>query len=156
MKKLLLERKPTTPTHTEGFCSWPGGVVCTMERPWIQGGSPGGKPYESCVPAGVYQLRFHMRRKGRKRVKVVALVNEDLGVYYLEDDMIAAGPQVGRFLILIHIANWVKDIVGCIAPGRWKSDSAKGRMVSSSGAAMKMIMDYIGDGPAEIEIRWIV
>lgn len=155
MKKLLLERLPGKPTHTEGFLSWPGGVVCTIERPWIPTGKPGGRPYKSCIPPGVYKLRFHMRSKGSKRVKVVALVNEDLGVFYLEEDMVAAG-KGGRFLILIHIANWVEDVVGCIAPGRWKSNSTKGRMVSSSGAAMKMIMDYIGKGPAEIEIRRIV
>lgn len=154
-KKLLLERKPTTPIHTEGFLSWPGGVVCTMERPWIENsdGSKGGKPYKSCVPAGVYKLVPH--RRGKDGKKVVALINEELGVFYLKDDMLAAG-KGGRFLILIHIANWVKDIVGCIGPGRWKSDSAKGRMVSSSGPAMKMIMSYIGNGPAEIEIVWIV
>lgn len=152
-KKLLLERLPTTPTHTEGFCSWPGGVICTIERPWIDDGTPGGKPYESCIPAGVYQLKPHTRiRKNGKKQEVVALVNPDLGVYYLEDDMPAEG---GRFLILMHIANWVKNIVGCIGPGIWKTDSTHGRMVKSSGAAMKKIMDYIDGDEAEIEIRWI-
>jgi hypothetical protein len=151
MKKLLLERKPTTPTHTEGFLSWPGGVVCTIERPWIEDGNPGGKANESCVPAGVYSLRPHTRGDGKK---VVALVNSDLGVYYLEDDMLMEG-KGGRFLILIHIANWVKDIIGCVGPGLWKTDSTQGRMVKSSAKAMKKIMDYISGDEAEIEIRWI-
>lgn len=150
MKHLLIERLPTTPTHTEGFLSWKGGLGATIERPWIDDGTPGGKPRESCVPAGVYKLRPHTRPDGKK---VVALVNPDLGVYYLEDDLPAEG---GRFLILIHIANWVKDIVGCIGPGIWKTDSTQGRMVKSSKAAMKKVMDYIDGDEAELEIRWIV
>jgi len=151
MKHLLLERKPTTSTHTEGFLSWAGGVVCTIERPWIDDGTPGGKPYESCIPAGKYKLRPHKRGKDGK--DVVALINPDLGVYYLEEDMPEEG---GRFLILMHIANWVKDIVGCIGPGLWKTDSAQGRMVKSSAVAMKKVMAYLNNDTAEIEIRWIV
>lgn len=149
MKNLLLERLPTTPKYTEGFLSWRGGIVATMERPWIAANTPGGKPYESCVPAGVYKLRPHIRGDGKE---VVALVNPALGVYYLEDDMPGEG---GRFLILIHIANWVEDVVGCIGPGLWKQDSTKGRMVSSSKSAMKKIMEYIDGDEAEIEIRQI-
>lgn len=149
MKKLLLERLPTTPTHTEGFLSFAGAVLCTIERPWIEGDTPGGKPFESCVPAGVYKLRAHTRPDGKH---VLALINESLGVYYLETDMPVEG---GRFLILIHIANWVHNVVGCIGPGWWKTDSAKGRMVKSSGSAMKKIMKYVGDDEAEIEIKWI-
>ena len=150
MKHLLVERLPTTPTHTEGFLSWAGSVVCTIERPWIDDGTPGGKPYESCVPAGVYKLRPHTRQDGKK---VVALINADLGVYYLEEDMPQEG---GRFLILLHIANWVKDVVGCIGPGLWKTDSTQGRMVKSSIPAMRKVMDYIDGDEAELEIRWIV
>lgn len=150
MKRLLLERLPTTPTHTEGFLSWEGGVVCTIERPWIDDGTPGGKPFESCIPSGVYKLRGHQRPNGSR---VVALTNEDLGVYYREEEVSSAG---GRYLILIHVANWVDNIVGCIGPGLYKKDSDRGRMVVSSGAAMKRIMSYIGDSDdAIIEIRWI-
>ena len=151
MKRLLLVRLPTTPTYTEGFLSWAGGVMCTIERPWIpaDGTRLGGKPFESCVPSGIYKLRGHRRPDGKK---VVALVAENLGVYYLEEDMPAEG---GRFLILIHIANWVHNVVGCIGPGLYKQDSTQGRMVVSSGSAMNQIMTYIGNDGAELDIRWI-
>lgn len=150
MKQLLLERPKGLATNTEtpGFLSFAGSLLATIERPWIEG-YPGGKPYESCVPAGTYDLRLHARSSG---AVVVALVNEDLGVYYLEKDMPAEG---GRFLILMHIANWVKNVVGCIGPGLWKTDSAKDPMVKSSRLAMKRIMDYIDGDDAQLEIRWI-
>jgi len=148
MKYLLLERLPTTETHTEGFLSFEGSLLATIERPWIDEG-PGGKPRESCVPDGTYELIPHTRPNGDD---VVALVNEDLGVYYLKE---ALPDEGGRFLILFHIANWVENIIGCIGPGLWKTDSDKGAMVKSSRVAMKRIMDYIDGDDAELEIRWI-
>ena len=79
-------------------------------------------------------------------------MNEDLGVYYLAEDRPAEG---GRFLILCHIANWSKDVIGCIGPGIGKANSNNGPMVTSSKAAMKKLMDYIDGDDAELEIRWI-
>lgn len=154
MKHLTLDRKPTTATETEGFLTMPGqggGVLATIERPWIDrdDGVPGGKPYESCVPAGKYKLIPHTRPDG---AEVVALVNEDLGVYYLEEHMPDEG---GRFLILCHVANWPFNVVGCIGPGLYHNDSSQGRMVSSSGKAMRRLMRYIDGDDATLEIRWI-
>ncbi len=156
MKKLLLERLPTTADHTEGFLSWNGEVLCTIERPWIEdpAGKLGGKPNESCVPAGTYKLVPYTRSRDGKQV--VALVNESLGVYFTKADMDAAG-KGGRFKILIHIANWVKDIIGCIGPGIYKADTSlsSGRMVAKSTDAMKQVMAFINGDEAEIEIKWI-
>lgn len=150
LKRLILERKPTTPTHTEGFLTLSGvGICATIERPYIDDGSPGGKPFASCVPSGVFDLIPHTRGDG---AKVVALVNPALGVHYLDDDRPAEG---GRYLILIHVGNWAHDVVGCIAPGLYHADNSQGRMVSSSKKAMRRIMDFINEGEAQIEIRWI-
>jgi len=149
MKHLLLERKPTTHFETEGFLSFDRTVLATIEKPWIDGDTPGGKPFESCIPAGKYNLILHTRPDGKK---VVALINEDLGVYYIEEDVPEKG---GRYLILIHIANWSHDVVGCVGPGTGKTQSAKGPMVTNSKAAMSQIMDYINGDSAELEIRWI-
>lgn len=148
MKILLLERKPSTSSHTEGFLSFGDEILATIERPWV-GGALGGKPFVSCVPNGIYQLRPHTRPNGDE---CLALVNPELGVYYLEEDRVGG---IGRYLILIHVGNWVEDIVGCIAPGLSKGDSERGRMVRSSKAAMKRIMDYVGGDSAIIDIRWI-
>lgn len=154
MRNLLLERRPTTATETEAFLSFGDGptgeILATIERPWIPYDTPGGKPFESCVPDGVYDLIPHARPDGKQ---VVALVNPSLGVYYQKEDR----PNgVGRYLILIHIGNWVTDIVGCIAPGLSFGASSRGRMVKSSANAMRRIMDYIDGDDAQLTIRWIV
>ena len=158
MKHLLLERRPTTATETQGFLSFGKTILATIERPWIPADTPGGTPYESCVPDGLYTLRPHTRpdpdpTDDKPPQEVVALVNESLGVYYLKHDR---PNNVGRFLCLIHIGNWVFNGVGCVLPGLGFGPSAQGPMVKSSKAAVKRIMDYIGDDDAELEIRWIV
>lgn len=157
MKHLLLERMPTTATETQGFLSFGKEILATIERPWIPADTPGGKPNESCVPAGKYRLIPHTRpdpdpTDDKPPQEVIALVNESLGVYYLADDR---PDGVGRFLILCHIANWVFNVIGCIGPGLAKGPSAKGPMVKSSKAAMRRLMDYIDGEDAELEIRWI-
>lgn len=149
MKHFLIERMPSGEKETQGFMSFPGALLATIEQEWREDPSrPGGESNNSCVPAGTYKLIPHVHH-GKD---VVALVNEELGVYYLEDDMPAEG---GRFLILLHIANWSHDVVGCIGPGLWKTDSYQGPMVKSSSDAMKDIMAHINGGDAELEIRWI-
>ncbi len=150
MKHILVERQPSGEAETQGFMSWPGTVVATIEQEWREDPNRlGGESNNSCVPAGSYKLIPHARRDGKV---VVALVNHDLGVYYLEEDLPAEG---GRFLILCHIANWSHDVVGCIGPGIWKTDSNQGPMVKSSAVAMKKLMAYIDGDEAELEIRWI-
>ena len=150
MKRLLVERKPSTATHTEAFLTLQGvGLLASIERPWIDAPTPGGKPYASCVPAGVYDLKLHKRGDGSI---VPALINPALGVHYLEDDLPDAG---GRFLILMHVGNWAHDVVGCIAPGLYHADNPQGRMVSSSGKSMRRVMSFIGDDDAQLEIRWL-
>jgi hypothetical protein len=150
MKRPILDRKPTTPTYTEGFLTLPdSGLLATIERPWIDDGTPGGKPFASCIPAGVYDLIPHKRPDG---AEVVALINPALGVHYLQDDVPAQG---GRYLILMHVGNWAHDVVGCIAPGAYHADSSQGRMVKSSGKSMRRFMDYLAGDDAQLEIRWI-
>lgn len=152
MKHLLLERPKglASDTETQGFLSFGNHLVATIEQEWREDPNrPGGESNNSCVPAGKYKLIPHTRGSGKK---VVALINHDLGVYYLEDDLPAEG---GRFLILLHVANWSSDVVGCVGPGTGKGPSARGPMVRCSTPAMKKIMDYIGNDDAELEIRWI-
>jgi len=150
MKRLLLERKASGIKETEGFLTLAGvGLLATIERPWVDSVTPGGKPFVSCVPAGTYDLIPHTRPDG---AEVVALVNPGTGVYYQQDDMPAAG---GRFLILCHVATWAHELNCCIAPGKWHADNPQGRMVKSSGASMRAVMKYIAGEDAQLEIRWI-
>lgn len=108
-------------------------IAHTIERPWIAGLNPGGMPFESCVPDGIYQLVPHTRPSGRK---VVALVNPDLGVWYQKEDR--PNPW-GRYLVLIHSGNYVENVVGCIAPGETRTIADNRRMVTSSRATMDML-----------------
>ena len=106
----------------------------TLERPWLPG-VRGGMPFASCVPDGEYQLERFTRPNGDL---VLRLWNTDLGVYKHQGD----GPEEGgRYLILIHAGNWVRDGVGCIAPGltRIVDDDGKAK-VTPSRPAMKQIM----------------
>lgn len=132
--KLLLQRHAYGDNETEGKL-WLDNenYVRTLERPWISG-VPGGMPFESCVPDGEYELIKHRRSNGDE---VYALRNPDLAVYYTEQER---GDNPGRYLILIHSANWVSQVVGCIAPGLVRTIADNRIMVRSSRAAMQKIM----------------
>ena len=150
MRTLTLNREPSTDTETMGLLTFDGVSLFTIERPWIAT-DPGGKPFESCVPAGRYELVPYVRGNGDA---VRALVNPGLGVYFRKRDR----PNgVGRYKILIHAGNWVTDVVGCIAPGYGRTAahyySNKGPMVTNSRKAMKVLMNWLGDDEAEIMIR---
>lgn len=143
---LLQERFSYADTETESVLSVANFNLATIERPWIAANDPGGKPFQSCIPDGVYSLEPWIRANERKD-EVYILVNEELGVYRLEEDM----PNgVGRYLILWHIANFVTDVVGCAGPGmrralmKNKKTGQIERSVSSSGEAMRIITTQLG------------
>ncbi len=133
MSRLTLERYCYSETETEGYLWVDEEPLYTLERPWI-GSAPGGLPFESCVPDGVYALLPHVRPNGDK---TYALHNPDLHVYYTQQER---GDRPGRYLILIHSANWVEQVVGCIAPGLSRTIAENKRMVRSSRAAMARLM----------------
>lgn len=122
-----------------GVIDWPGGKqLNTIERPFIPDSEAGSKPFKSCVPDGVYELRpVESPRFG----KTWALVNPALRVWQYAHARI--GP--GRYAILFHAANWAAQLQGCIAPGFAREFmSYKGRMslaVTNSQRAMALIRD---------------
>ncbi len=131
---LYLERYNYSETETEGFL-WvnDSGFLYSLERPWISG-YPGGTPFESCIPDGKYELIPHTRPNGDK---VYALRNPRNHVYYTKDEM---GDKPGRYLILIHSANYTHQVVGCIAPGLVRTIYDNRRMVTNSRRAMQKVM----------------
>lgn len=141
---MILERYSYAETETEG-CLYINDdeFVYTLERPWVPG-MAGGMPFESCVPDGDYELIPHTRPNGDA---VYALRNTGLGVYYTKQER---GDNDGRYLILIHSANFVSEVVGCIAPGLVRTIYNNTRMVRSSRNAMKEIME---DKHTELTIR---
>ena len=142
MRTLTLTRDAYYETSTMGYLKMGAQVLYTVEQEW-RPTAPGGEPNNSCVPEGRYELLPHVRPN---EDEVFALVNEGLGVYYTAADRTR---DVGRFLILIHAGNTSSDVTGCIAPGCGRH----GEVVTRSREAMKKILQYIGDEPAEIIIR---
>ena len=141
---LTLERFSYAPEDTEGVLTVGNFVLATMERPWIPWDARGGKPFASCIPDGEYILDPWTRPN---RGDVYILSNPELGVYRLKDDR---PREFGRYLVLMHVANYVGDIVGCVGPGtrrtvmKNRKTGKYERAVASSGEAMKIITEQLG------------
>jgi hypothetical protein len=143
MSKLTLQRYCYSESETEGWLWIDDDTrLHTIERPWKRG-APGGLPFVSCVPDGTYRLDAYVRSNGDV---VPRLRNPDLHVYHTAEER--AGAK-GRYSVLIHIGNYVDDVVGCIAPGLDRIISKGRPMVTNSRKAMEMIML---SNPTEIEI----
>lgn len=110
----------TTGSHgTFGALQWNGTIHCgTLELPW-----KANRPTESCVPAGTYRIR---RVNSPKFGNVFALMDVD-----------------GRTGILIHSANKLSQLLGCIALGEQFAYLDGKPAILASGAAMKEFMDAL-------------
>ncbi len=58
-------------------------------------------------------------------------------MYFTKQDR---GTREGRYKILMHSANWVGQVVGCIAPGLVRTIADNRLMVRSSRRAVAKIM----------------
>ena len=91
---MILERFCYSPLGTFGRMFAPEFMVWTVERPWANNA-----PRESCIPEGVYPLVSRkFNRGGYMTWEVTDVPN--------------------RSLILVHKANTMNDLLGCIAPGK--------------------------------------
>jgi hypothetical protein len=151
--KLLLRRDYRADNCTLGVLSFSTpseDFICqTMERPWIpMPGAKGGLSGKSCVPAGDYRLARH---NSETHPNTWALVNSDLDVIHWEDP----NRPLARALVLIHPANYARELRGCIAPGTRRAVNAEGvHMVVSSKLAMlelKRLLPW--DDSHTLEIR---
>lgn len=84
----------------------------TIERPWLNN-----KPFKSCIPEGIYNCSSYTSERFPDVWEVLAVPN--------------------RTHILIHVGNYVTDVVGCIAVGTTCSKTA----VYNS----KLALDYMRD-----------
>lgn len=136
---MILERYCYSSDWTCGRLTFGDVVLYTLERPW-RPGLPGGMPFVSCIPDGSYSLLRHARPNGDR---VLALRNPGCGVWYSKANVPDSG---GRYLILLHAANRVDEVQGCIAPGLNIIINDNRPMVTSSRAAMRKIMDHFERG----------
>lgn len=134
---LSLKRFAYTPTETQGLIYVAEEEFFTIERPWVRSPNPGGKPFESCIPDGEYDLHPFTRPNGDE---VFALVNPHLGVFLNKGDR---PTQTGRFLILIHSGNVVNHVVGCIAPGESRIIHDNQVFVTNSRVTVDRIMETL-------------
>lgn len=100
---LLLERFAYTPVGAFGrlFCDDLDFDCFTIERPWVNN-----QRMVSCIPEGDYTLRWH---NSPTFGRVLAFVGNGV--------TIAPGPDSKRSAILIHAANTIDDLKGCIGLG---------------------------------------
>jgi len=131
---LELQRISSGPDCTQGVIVLPDSTVLyTLELPWVpEDGFPGGAPDRSCVPAGKYDLALH---DTPKHPKSFALVNRDLGVIHEPDPTF---PNA-RVACLIHVANYVSQLEGCIGVGLAYSHCE----ISSSAAALALLNKFL-------------
>lgn len=133
---LILIRDLFTSRETMGKMEVGGRTYDTIEPPWVVGDDPGedgGEPGKSCVPEGIYQLVPH---NTPTHPFTFALVNEELDVVHFPT-------QGKRDSVLVHTANWARQLKGCIAPGLHRIQDSHEWMVMYSKAALKEIMNAV-------------
>lgn len=133
---LIINRFSYAPGETEAFADLPTGRIWTIERPWRPGSSAGGENFESCIPDGEYDCEYYQRSNGQDSIR---LFNPDLGVYRTKSDR---PNNEGRWDCLIHVGNYMDDVVGCIAPGLTRTIDRNRRMVANSRKAMRLLMAH--------------
>lgn len=124
---LPLVRTDYLPTCTLGKLHVDGTVFATMER-----AKTGDHP---CIPEGEYQVVPH---KSPKFGDVYAVIGGKCYEWEVPEG------QDGRCLILIHPANLVSELLGCIAPGLSHGHIGQERAVLNSRAAMAAIKEMLG------------
>ncbi|ELB7341436.1 hypothetical protein RV032_002116 [Vibrio cholerae] len=143
MRTLILYRRLFAHGTFGVLCDEFGNEICkTVERPWLDN-----RKGESCVPNGTYDLLPH---QSPKFGKCYALSSPELGVTVY-------GPSL-RTHILIHPANRVDQLQGCIAPGLefgvLKNDEGKNVWaVLNSKTAFNQLLNWLNNEPARLIIK---
>lgn len=127
----LILRRGYTPRGTFGELITPSRSFVTLELPWR-----GNQRSVSCIPEGVYPMA--LRRSG--------VVERTTGGKYRHGWEVQGVP--GRDYIMLHPANVIDDLEGCIAPGLSTGvlpDRERNPQwaILNSFAAFKMLMDEL-------------
>jgi hypothetical protein len=149
--KLTLLRSTGDSERTTGILQAAGSVIfATMERPWIENPAGlGGMRRQSCVPPGVYRVDpWHSVHFPETYI----ITNPELGVYRQPGD-IPAGQKWGRSAILIHVGNFVRNVIGCIAVGMEHGRLQGEPAVLRSVMAMRELNKLLNRGTHTLEIQ---
>ena len=120
---LLTLRRTYQPTQTIGKLTGGGLDLCTIELVWDDN-----KSRKSCIPEGTY--------------KATPRTSQKYGKHFLIN-----GVQ-GRDLILVHAANYARELLGCIGVGLSHADIDKDGKpdVTSSKKAMEILLSKFPSG----------
>jgi hypothetical protein len=129
-------------------------TLFTVERPFLPNtsapdGVGGGVPFESSVPTGEYDL---VLRNSPSKGRQWHFYNPALHVYLEQDDR---EHEWERFSTMFHVANHVKNVVGCCGPGMILHNfgGTNGLGVGQSGNALKYLKSYLeGESAARLRI----
>lgn len=136
---LRLHRMGSTPWGTFGHLRLPDGTVFPTVEPHWEHNAKG----VSCIPAGIYDMAQRQS----------AIVERSSDGKFMRGWEIQGVPN--RDLIMIHPANWARELQGCIAPGRAHSIINGVPGVSASRAAFADLMHRLNQQATwQIEIRW--
>lgn len=109
------------------------------------------RPNISCIPAGAYALLPYRSAKHRYALQIIGGTVGD-SKRHLDP------PVVARYKCLVHSANCGWQLQGCLAPGLtlqehgdWKTG---GPAVRSSIRALMRLYAALGNGPAQMIVRW--
>jgi len=105
---------------TNGTLTFNGHFVCfTIELPWKEN-----KQNSSCIPEGIYELRSRTSTKFHNHLEILDVPN--------------------RSYILIHPANWPKELHGCIGLGNGWEITKTVPMVYNSKATCREFFAKVG------------
>lgn len=143
MRKATLTRFETGPLGTFGDLVTDNGYQCVIvEKPWADN-----KTDESCILP---------KPGGKAKYKAEPWESPKFGKCFRLVDV------PGRTDILIHPANWARQLLGCLAPGRaigdvhgfYHDEKVHEKGVMSSRDALWGLEQDVESGPFEITIQW--
>lgn len=136
MKIITINRDSSTDKGTLGTLSIDGVILCqTLERPWVDAnGDLISDKMVSCINSGIYKARV---RESKKFGTVIEILNVP-----------------NRTAILIHPANRVQELQGCVAVGMIRGDENGEPCVYKSKVAMARLIEIV-KGEKDLEIRII-
>ena len=130
MRKVTLTRYEMTPDGTFGKVVTDNGFQCySLEKVWKNN-----EPEVSCIPSGEYQCAVGESPKFGKVYGVQKVPN--------------------RTDILIHAANWERQLLGCIALGRATGVVLGINGIMGSRDAVAGFMDDLENEPFLLTVAW--